>query len=516
VPSATEPSVDRAEERAELESVQRSHLFSRSPALTHLLTYLCEKTFAGETDQIKEYSIALDVFERRETFDQDADSIVRVQANRLRKRLAEYYASEGKNHSLHITIPIGQYVPAFEKPIRALVSGSADAGRGNPAARPADLRLAPETRLLVSRAQIISITGVFAVLSLIAAIFWIRQGSRPQTVLSQGSSAQDAVPSLVGLPVGDEVRILAGASRKYVDHAGKVWSPDTFFSGGIAVSGESQHIWRTQDPIIYRTSRQGNFTYDIPLKPGPYELHLHFAEIFYGPESAAGGGEGSRVMKVSANGAPLLEGFDVLADAGEARSADVKVFSGISSARDGVLHLSFSSAKGASAMVSAIEILPGIRGHLRPVRIVARDVPYYSNDSRWWSPDTYFKGGQLAFRQRPVSGSDDPEFYESERWGHFSYEIPVTAGRYTVSLYFGEHRRADRESPSAADDRVFNVFCNGKTILESLNLAAQSAEDQTLVRRIKGLEPNAQGKLVLDFVPVKGYATVAAIEVLPE
>ena len=41
-------------ERAELQAVLRSPLFARSPGLTHLLSYLCEKTFAGATDQIKE------------------------------------------------------------------------------------------------------------------------------------------------------------------------------------------------------------------------------------------------------------------------------------------------------------------------------------------------------------------------------------------------------------------------------------------------------------------------------
>jgi hypothetical protein len=70
--------------------------------------------FAGEASQIKEYSVGVEVFHRGASFDQDADSIVRVEANRLRKRLAEYYAGEGASHRLHITIPLGQYVPEFE------------------------------------------------------------------------------------------------------------------------------------------------------------------------------------------------------------------------------------------------------------------------------------------------------------------------------------------------------------------------------------------------------------------
>ena len=84
--------VEMAPQRAELETVLRSPEFVRAPRLAHLLSYLCEKLFAGEANQIKEYSIALEVFNRGASFDQDSDSIVRVEANRLRKRLAEYYA----------------------------------------------------------------------------------------------------------------------------------------------------------------------------------------------------------------------------------------------------------------------------------------------------------------------------------------------------------------------------------------------------------------------------------------
>jgi hypothetical protein len=319
-----------------------------------------------------------------------------------------------------------------------------------------------------------------------------------------------AEPS-VGLPVGEEIYILSGATRKYIDHAGKMWDPDEYFSGGTSVATPVQHIWRTQDPIIYRSSRQGNFAYNIPLKAGVYELHLHFAENYYGPESPGGGGEGSRRMTISANGEVLLQDFDVLADAGGERTAEVKVFPDISPAADGQLHLSFSSGQSGSAMLSAIEILPGIRGQIRPVRIVARDVPYYSDDSRWWAPDAYFKGGQLRASQEPALGTEDPEFYETERWGHFSYAIPLARGKYSVTLHFIEHN-----SSEVSEARTFDVFCNGQAILSDVNLFQQVGANRPLVKRIKGLEPNAQGKLVLEFVPGTRYATVSAIEVVPE
>jgi hypothetical protein len=515
VPSSTQDSVGWDAERAELQAVAQSHLFARSPALVHLLSYLCEKTFAGETEQIKEYSIALEVFDRRESFDQDADSIVRVQANRLRKRLHEYYASEGAADALRITIPVGQYVPIFEKTATSDLNGHTPQAQGD-SARQAVWR--------PSRLQI-GLLGSALLALLIVVGFLVRERSKPQTVIPSSESEHAAPMLLVGLPVGEEVRLLAGASRKYVDHAGKLWSPDEFFSGGTAVPSAIQHIWRTQDPIVYRSSRQGDFTYNIPLKPGTYELRLHFAETFYGPEDPGDGGEGSRVMTVTANGKLLLQDFDVLADSGGDRTADVKVFPDVSPAPDGQLHLSFSSAKGGSAMLSAIEILPGAHGQIRPVRIVARDVPYYSNDSQWWSPDAYFKGGQLSSSQEPAAGTDDPEFYETERWGHFSYAIPVAPGRYTVTLYFIEHHAADTfdraavpaaASGAASQDRVFDVFCNGRTVIAGLDIVKEVGEHRPLVRKIKGLEPNAQGKLLLEFVPVTRYATVTAIEVVEE
>jgi len=510
VPSITTESTWESE-RTELQTVLRSPMFARSPTLSHLLTYLCEKTFAGQTDQIKEYSVALDVFDRRDSFDQDSDSIVRVQANRLRKRLSEYYAGEGVAHEMRISVPVGQYVPQFQ---RVTIP--------DPAAQPSsEMRSAGWIR----DPRSVWFLGLAALLTaaLITAAILALKRPTVQPVISSSYSAQPAQPA-VGLPVGEEVHILAGSSRKYVDHAGKLWSPDSYFSGGNAVQSSVQHIWRTQDPILYRTSRQGDFTYSIPLKPGVYELRLHFAETFYGPENSGGGGEGSRTMTVMANGETVLRDFDVLADAGGERTAEVKVFHDISPASDGQLHLAFSSANGGSAMLSAIEILPGVRGEIRPVRIIARDVPYYSNDSRWWSPDAYFKGGQISSSQDPALNTDDPEFYETERWGHFSYAIPVAPGRYTVTLHFIEHHTADsfdRVAPpgasgAARQERVFNVFCNGKTIIDGLDIVKEVGENRPLVRKIKGLTPNAQGKVLLEFVPVTRYATVTALEVVAE
>src|SRR5213080_4721584 len=104
---------DFRQQRHELDALLASGIFSRAPNLAQLLTYVCAKYFEGSAEQIKEYNIAVDALGRPADFDQKRDSIVRVEAHRLRKRLREYYDAEGAAHALHIDIPPGQYAPRF-------------------------------------------------------------------------------------------------------------------------------------------------------------------------------------------------------------------------------------------------------------------------------------------------------------------------------------------------------------------------------------------------------------------
>ena len=519
-------STDLEAQRAELEAVLHSEEFARAPTLAHLLSYLCEKRFAGQLHQIKEYSVGVEVFHRGASFDQNSDSIVRVEANRLRKRLAAYYAGAGASHRLHIAIPLGQYVPEFE-------SAAPPPSAGPPPADPPALgqigiegaatrQAEPGFHLSGRRTRWFA--AAFAVLLLGLGCAWLVLIQTKQTPPAAVSNQPSELPaeSHLGPPMGEEVRILAGAGRSFVDHAGKLWNADAWFSGGTAVQSSVLNIWRTQNPGFYRTSRQGQFSYAIPLKKGIYELRLHFAETVYDPESTGTGGEGSRLMTLRANGQTLLTRFDIVADAGASRTADVKVFTDIQPAADGLLHLDFSGEDGKQAILSAIEILPGFRGRIRPVRVLARQTPYYSNDSHWWSPDNYFEGGQLAAYTSPVKGTDDPELYETERWGNFSYAIPVAPGTYSVFLHFAV-RHGDWEQPSSSSGEertpvahIFDVFCNGNALLKSFNPAKEARQTDVVIRKFTDLKPNAQGKLLLSFVPVEGYATVTGIEVLPQ
>jgi TolB-like protein/Tfp pilus assembly protein PilF len=111
VTSTQHPSPEQV--RQALERVTSDQGFVRSRRMCSLLAYLVEESLAGQGDKIKATSIAIDVFGRDSSFDQQSDPIVRVEAGRLRNRLAEYYNGNGRIDPVHIEIPKGAYIPHF-------------------------------------------------------------------------------------------------------------------------------------------------------------------------------------------------------------------------------------------------------------------------------------------------------------------------------------------------------------------------------------------------------------------
>ncbi|MBV8841218.1 MAG: hypothetical protein JO307_00275 [Bryobacterales bacterium] len=98
--------------RAQLDKLVQAPALASSPRRQQLLRFLIEHWLQGRGDQLTEYGIALDVFGRPPSFDPRLDSIVRTEASRLRQKLVEYYAGEGKTDTVLIEIPKRSYIPA--------------------------------------------------------------------------------------------------------------------------------------------------------------------------------------------------------------------------------------------------------------------------------------------------------------------------------------------------------------------------------------------------------------------
>jgi eukaryotic-like serine/threonine-protein kinase len=102
--------------RKELETVRASRFFRNADRMSRFLSYVVDLTLEGKSDELKEYSIAIAVFDRESSFDPRIDPIVRVEARRLRKKLDEYYEQEGTQDPVRIRLPKGSYAAEFAEP----------------------------------------------------------------------------------------------------------------------------------------------------------------------------------------------------------------------------------------------------------------------------------------------------------------------------------------------------------------------------------------------------------------
>lgn len=110
--------------RAQLARLTGSRHFSSAPRLSRFLSFVVEKKLSGDEAQIKEYSIAVEVYERSPDYDPQVDSTVRAEASRLRSRLRQYYEESGQDDPIEIVLPKGAYVPAFHEREQAGPSAS--------------------------------------------------------------------------------------------------------------------------------------------------------------------------------------------------------------------------------------------------------------------------------------------------------------------------------------------------------------------------------------------------------
>ncbi|MGI9537185.1 MAG: hypothetical protein ACR2PB_08940 [Desulfocapsaceae bacterium] len=108
---------------AQLKKILNSAAFKGATKLKQFLGYVVEKYCDGSADDIKQYNIGVEAFSLKQDFDPQQDPIVRIMAGKVRRRLAEYYSSEGIDDELLVEIPKGSYVPKITN--KKLTTGNA-------------------------------------------------------------------------------------------------------------------------------------------------------------------------------------------------------------------------------------------------------------------------------------------------------------------------------------------------------------------------------------------------------
>jgi len=151
----------------QLRRILESSDFQSSERNRRFLSYVVDETLAGRADRIKAYSVATSVFDRDDTFDPQADPIVRIEASRLRRSLDRYYLTAGRDDRVLITIPKGSYVPGFATVPHELFAPSGPIPEGD-----REASRAPRAHPLRSRIRASYVTWGAAV-PLVAVLTWL-------------------------------------------------------------------------------------------------------------------------------------------------------------------------------------------------------------------------------------------------------------------------------------------------------------------------------------------------------
>ena len=491
-------------EKDELNWLLTSGALGRSSNLARMLSFVCEKHFLDQDDQVTESMVAIEALGRRGDFDPQADTIVRVTAHSLRKRLQEIYQTEGADRPVHVQIPLGRYVPSFvhvgaDHTLEARDAPAPASSRPEQALR--YVHLAADKLLPNQLSRWLVAAAFLATAALLCGFF----------LFTHRNVAKAVVASPRGLPAAppqpsSTIRALMGTGRKeYVDHSGFTWAPGNYCSSSDSVTAAAQKIAGTEDPYLYLSGIRGIAHCTFPVKPGEYEVHFHFAETSdLQPATSP--------VLLSINAGKDIR-FDVVDNAGGDGIATSYVLAGIHPENDGMIHLDYTSDV---SLLDAVEILPASSESLLPVRIAASPYSVTDSDNKLWLSDRYFTGGRRGLVPNSTETANR-SIYSYDRVGSFRYDIPVASpGNYRVTLFFSEPWFGKHNSAiGGPGSRIFDVSCNGSMILKNFDIMAEGGTNP-VAKTFENIQATTQGKIELSFLPVINYPEVNAIEVVAE
>lgn len=289
----------------------------------------------------------------------------------------------------------------------------------------------------------------------------------------------------------------------YTSPSGAVYVADTGYSGG-KIGTTTASIAGTTEVALYQNERYGNFSYAIPVANGNYTVTLKFAEIYW---TAAG----KRVFSVTVNGNTVLSNLDIFAKAGKNKAYDVDVPVSVT---NGMLNIGFVTQVD-NATVSAIKVAPaGTTASTGTSTTPAGTVVFASNTGGQqivssggvtYGADSKYTGGNIGTTAAVIAGTTDSALYQTERFGNFSYAVPVANGNYTVVLNFAEIYW------TAAGKRIFSVAINGKTVVDRLDLFAKVGKNKAYDVEIPVTVTN--GAINITFTTQVDNATIGAFAI---
>jgi hypothetical protein len=175
--------LEKAAVQQQLEKLLATPLFNSSKRYPSFLKLVVARTLAGQTDQLKERVLGVEIFGRPADYDTNSDPIVRVTAAEIRKRIEQYYQDPRHSQEIRFFLPAGSYAPQFSWPGRP--SGLPPGSTELPLTAPGELHVRPvSTDSATSRSRRSLLSGRSAavaviLLALVAGATGLWYASRP-------------------------------------------------------------------------------------------------------------------------------------------------------------------------------------------------------------------------------------------------------------------------------------------------------------------------------------------------
>lgn len=239
-------SIEAADIRAELKKVLHSPELARRPQLQRFLNFIVEEELSGRGNRLKEYVIGTEVFGRPSGYDPRLDSLVRVEAKRLREALEVFYAGEGRQDTVRIEIQKGSYAPAFQ-----VIAGKKEEQRR----RRVDIlrRLSPWFALTAGAALIVTLAAILvrdhkpreAIVHTVAVLPFENLSSEAENEYVCFGLVDEITTELAK---NEQIRVIARTSASQVGGKedvrafGKRLNADSIVEGSVSRSGNTFHI----------------------------------------------------------------------------------------------------------------------------------------------------------------------------------------------------------------------------------------------------------------------------------
>jgi hypothetical protein len=274
---------DRQAVLRQLERLLASGHFRNSRRYTDLLRFVVQQTLEGRADSLKERTLGIEVFGREPGFDTAGDSIVRVAAAEVRKRIAQYYQEEGHETELRVDLPSGSYVARFRAPLEAAPATDSTPESSEP---PSTSKTAVSTQssAVPARWKGLSFAATILLLIAVAAVLALRARSDSGMNRFWGPVFESSAPVLICVGTVEPphkypdfrkrftpqmANSVNGAEESAAPEASFVDWPAVTWTDAVEMTRITEMLTKHNRPFLFRSSENATLA---DLRNGPVIL----------------------------------------------------------------------------------------------------------------------------------------------------------------------------------------------------------------------------------------------------